>query len=304
MLRRKSEKDAHCRKVEQHIQTLRNLLSGKRVVALDTCVLGELEWDVAPPWFNHFKAMKDDGVRFAIPDLCVGERLECFANADPACLTVMKENWKRMVSRLDSIIWQDLPCLPLRGDLFDIVGIGERGPRIRHERPFTMGTSQELFKCLHDYENSRFDAPEFRMPFEEEMEEVRSKWKDRVLAIRAAASGIPKERLLSNILVRQAREFFFPGGASDIVELPFRFLIDRAYDSSYCNPDLGKRTINDGLDHLILYLTMASVNVCSTDRFFAQARNLGLPQSFCCHTPNTLLEAWEKGALLRVKVQG
>ena len=60
MLRRKSEKDAHCRKVEQHIQALRNMLSGKRVVALDTCVLGELEWDVAPHWFNHFKAMKDD----------------------------------------------------------------------------------------------------------------------------------------------------------------------------------------------------------------------------------------------------
>ena len=208
-----------------------------------------------------------------------------------------------MVSRLDSIIWQDLPCLPLRGDLFDIVGIGERGPRIRRERPFTRCTSQELFKCLHDYENRRFDVPEFRMPFEEEIEEVRSKWKDRVLAIRAAALGIPKERLLPNILVRHAREFF-PGDASDMVELPFRFLIDRAYDSSYCNPDLGKRTKNDGLDYLILYLTMASVNVCSTDRFFVQARSLGLLQSFCCHTPKTLVEAWEKGALSRVKVQG
>ena len=55
---------------------------------------------------------------------------------------------------------------------------------------------------------------------------------------------------------------------------------------------------------LSIYLTKASVTVLSTDRFFTPARVLGLPQSFCCHTPKTLLEAWEKGALPRGKVQG
>ena len=297
MLKGKPEKNEQCRGVEQHIQTLRNLLYGQRVVALDTCILGELEQDMPPAWLKHFQAMRDDGVRFVIPDLCVGERLECFANANPASLPVMKDNWARMASRLDSIIWRDLPCLPLRGDLFDIVGIGKYGLNACRECPFTRCTAQKLYEHFHDYENSRFNSSEYRMSFEEEIEKVRSDWKDKVLVIRAEALGIPQEQLLPYILAKQECAFSFPGDSPEMIELPFRFLVERVCDLSYCSPDLGKRTKNDGLDFQMLYLTMASINVCSMDRFFQMAHELDCARSCCCHSPDTLFSDWQAGSL-------
>lgn len=301
ILKSKLEKDEDRREVEQHIQALRNLLLGQKVVALDTCVLGELEQDKPPVWFNHFQAMSDDGVRFVIPDLCVGERLKCFANANQAYLSMMREKWKRMVSRLDSIIWKALPCLSLRGDLFDIVGIRENGVKGCREHPFTVCKAQKLYEYLHDYENSRYNTPEHLVQFEEAIEIVRKDWKDKVLSFRLGSREISKEQLLSSILVIQARTFSFPEDASEMVELPFRFLIERAYDRSYCNPDLGKRTKNDGLDFQMLYLTTAFINVCSTDRFFHMAHDLGCSRSCCCHTPDTLLWDWKAGNLPTVK---
>lgn len=297
MLKSKPEKSEHCREVEQYIQDFRNLLSGQRVVALDTCVLAELEEDIPPAWFKHFQAMRDDGVRFVIPDLCVGERLECFTKAKSAWFSEMKERWKRMVSRLDSIIWQDLPCLPLRGDLFDIVGIGDDCVNGRRESPFTMCKAQELYEHFHGYENSQYNSHEYLIQFEEAIDIVRNDWKDKVLRIRQAAHNIPKEQLLSFILATQDRTFSFPGGASEMVGLQFRFLVERAYDLSYCNPDLGKRTKNDGLDFLMLYLTMVSINVCSLDRFFHKAHELASAKSCCCHSPNTLFFDWQVDSL-------
>ena len=302
ILKSKLEKDEDCREVEQHIQALRNLLLGQRVVALDTCVLGELEQDKPPAWFNHFQAMSDDGVRFAIPDLCVGERLKCFANANQSYLSTMRGKWKRMVSRLDSIIWKDLPCLPLRGDLFDIVGIGENGVKGCREHPFTVCKSQEHYEYFHDYENSRYKSPEYLVQFDEAIEIVRKDWKDNVLRFRLESRETSKEQLLSAVLVIQARTFSFPEDASQMVELPFRFLIERAYDMSYCNPALGKRTKNDGLDFQMLYLTMAFINVCSTDRFFRMAHDLECVRSCSCHTPGTLLRDWQAGNLPTVKL--
>ena len=303
MLKGKPEKNEHCREVEQHIQELRDLLWGQRVVALDTCVLAELEKEPTPAWFTHFQVMRDDGVRFAIPDLCVGERLRCFDTAPQEYIPMMEERWMKMVLLLDSIIWKDLPCLPLRGDLFDIVGIGEGGLNCCRERPFTKHTAQELYEYFHNYENSRFNSPEYRESFEEEIEKVRNAWKDKVLCIRAADPRIPQKQLLSDILARQACEFCFPGNTSEMVELPFRFLIERAYDQSYCNPDLGKRTQNDGLDFLMLYLTMVSINVCSTDGFFQKAHNLECAKSCCCHSPDTLFLDWQAGNLPIVELQ-
>ena len=297
MFKSKLEKNERCRELEQHIQALRNLLSGQSVIALDTCVLGELEQGVSPTWFERFQLMSESGVRFVIPDLCIGERAECFANANPACLPMMKDNWKRMVSRLDFIIWKDLPCLPLRGDLFDIVGIGGNGIGVRRESPFTKCKAQKLYEHFHDYENSRFNSSEYRMQFEEEIEKVRNDWKDKVLSIRTVVHEISQEQLLSLILAILMRTFSFPCDAPEIVELPLRFLVERAYDQSYCNPDLGKRTKNDGLDFQMLYLTMAFINVCSTDRVFQLAHDLECRRSCCCHTPDTLFLDWQAGNL-------
>ena len=207
-----------------------------------------------------------------------------------------------MVSRLDSIIWKDLPCLPLRGDLFDIVGIGENGVKGCRKHPFTMCKAQKLYEYLHDYENSRCNSPEYLVQFEETIEIVRKDWKDKVLSFRLGVHEISKEELLSSILDIQARTFSFPEDASEMVELPFCFLIERAYDMSYCNPDLKKKKKNDGLDFQMLYLTMAFINVCSTDKFFRMAHDLECERSCSCHTPDTLVGDWQAGNLPTVKL--
>jgi len=290
------------------------LLSGECVVALDTNILDRLEKNSPPTWLPEFQRMKNSGVRFVIPDLCVGERIECFTKACASSIPSMKLKWKQMAKQLDSIIWRDLPCVPLQGDLFDIVGIKERGVTISRQDPFTVCKAKKLYQHLHGYECSLYNVQKYRVPFEEVIDKKRADWIAAIKKIRqllnfdACGDGnghkISKDTLLKLILMVHSANFTFEWLDSSILELPFRFLVERVYDKSYCNPCLGRRHKNDGLDYLILYLTMASVNVCSTDRFFAQARNLGLPQSFCCHTPKTLLEAWGKGALPRVKVQG
>ena len=206
MFKRKSGKDAHCRKIEHHIQELRNLLSGQRVVALDTCVLGELELDMPPLWFKNFQTMRDDGVRFVIPDLCVGERLRCFANANHEYHHMMTEKWRKMVLRLDSIIWKDLPCVPLRGDLFDIVGIQEKDISVCRESPFTKYKARELYDYFHGYENSQFNSPEYRLRFEIEIEKVRDEWKKMIESFRGVARETPKEHVLLKILETQDRK--------------------------------------------------------------------------------------------------
>ena len=300
--------------VQRNVEEIRHLLSGECVVALDTSILDLLEKESEPDWFAEFVEMNNAGVRFVIPDLCVGERIECFAKARPSCIPSMKLKWRTMVLRLDSIIWQELPCLPLRGDLFDLIGIHERdGVFLRHD-PFTISTAKELYKHLHDYEGSRYNAPNYRIPYEDEITRKRSEWVKCILKFRELLktenkSGlvgsfvIEKEPLLKFILRVQEISFSFRGDDSSVLELPFRYLIERIYDPKYCNPNLGRRTKNDGIDFLILHLTMASINVCSTDHFFKCARSLDVTKSSYCHTPETLLKDWRDGVLFRVDLQ-
>lgn len=124
--------------MSQSVIQLRCLLSGNCVVALDTNVLKALEDEPLPKWFGQFAEMREAGVKFSIPELCVGERLNRFEHAEARCLKNMKEEWYRIVSHLDDIIWHDLPCLPLRGDLYDLVGIQEQDKEHVRDKPFSV----------------------------------------------------------------------------------------------------------------------------------------------------------------------
>lgn len=309
----KEDNNKHAQLRDRHVKEIRHLLSGECVVALDTSILDLLEKESEPGWFAEFVEMSNAGVRFVIPDLCVGERIECFAKARSSCIPSMKLKWRTMISRLDYIIWQELPCLPLRGDLFDLIGIHERDVAFSRHDPFTISTAKELYKHLHDYEGSRYNAPNYRVPYEDEIKRKRDEWKRSVLNFRELLKTkdkngregslvIEKERLLKFFLRAQEISFSFRGDNPSVLDLPFRYLIERIYDPKYCNPNLGRRTKNDGIDFLILHLTMASINVCSTDCFFKRARNLYSTKSSCCHAPETLLSDWRNGVLPRVDV--
>ena len=164
--------------MNQSVIQLRKLLFGKCVVALDTNVLIDLEEEKEPAWFRNFVKMRDAGVRFSIPDLCVGERLNRFEHAEAKCFKNMEEGWCRMVSHLDEIIWHDLPCLPLRGDLYDLVGIQERGKERVRDKPFSVERAKELYRFFCDYANSPYNRKEQRYPCIVEFKKVRREWKN------------------------------------------------------------------------------------------------------------------------------
>ena len=65
--------------MDKYINQIRQLLSGQCVVALDTNVLSELEKGT-PEWFGGLVKMREGDVKFVIPDLCIGERLNSYPN--------------------------------------------------------------------------------------------------------------------------------------------------------------------------------------------------------------------------------
>lgn len=294
----------------QYVEQLKQLLTDKIVVALDTNLLSALEKDPLPTWFEEFISMKEAGVRFSIPDLCVGERLNCYKHPNPAYIPLMNKKWQKMVSRLDVIIWKELPCLPLKGNLFDLVDIHESGDQFIRDKKFSINVSLKLYNHLHNYESSSYNAPQYRTCFETESEQERSKWKEWIKSLRESeyTKHMPPEELFSWLLSAHENCFSPQTIIADFFSLPIRFVSERVSDVDY-NPFadhcryMGKRIDpkNDGLDFLMLFLTMLSINVCSFDGFFEQARSLNLPKSFCCHTPETLVAAWRDQALTCVK---
>ncbi len=289
------------------MKQLRKLLSNQCVVALDTNLLSALEKEQPPDWLESFVTISRSGVRFSIPDLCIGERIDSFENADPSFHNAMVGQWQRMASRLDSFIWQELPCLPLRADLFDLMDFHERGVESFRENQFSVGVSKELYSYMNNYENSLFNKSEFRKPFLEDIERERCKWKSYVESIRKEADAKTKEQILSSYLSEIDDSFASLAVSSTLLELPIRFAVERAFDPEY-DPCAKKckykgtkiKPKNDGLDYQLLYLTMLSVNVCAYDGFFEEARCLGMTGSNCCHSPETLIDEWGKGVLPHV----
>ena len=116
-----------------------------------------------------------------------------------------------------------------------------------------------------------------------------------------------KEQLFSWMLSRHEANFVPHDKITDLLKLPIRFVVERVSDPDY-DPYAKKchyqgveiKPKNDGLDYHILYLTMLSINICSFDGFFQQARSLNLPRCCCCYSPETLFEAWHHGDLPKV----
>lgn len=293
--------------MNQTIKELRQLLYGECVVALDTNVLINLEEKDEPAWFKDFVKMREAGVKFSIPDLCIGEIITRFECAEPKYLPNMKDEWLRMMSRLNYIIWRELPCLPLRGDLYDLFGIKESGKKyLVRTRPFSVERAKELYRFLGDYESSQYNTVPYRAPIIDEFKKVRREWKDEIVKGREKAKGKTIEEVCEGRLAELESAFTAPVKVSSLFELPVRlsaeFALNRDYkptddDDISCLQGRKKKPSNDGLDYQILYLTMASINVCSCDGFFLRARKLGLSRSCCCHNPETIFKEWEKRTL-------
>ena len=269
--------------MDKYINQIRQLLSGQCVVALDTNVLSELEKGT-PEWFGGLVKMREGDVKFVIPDLCIGERLNSYERADAKCLEDMKLKWRMMVSQLDKIIWKDFPCVPLRGELYDLVGIKERDkeePYIR-ERPLTVDGAKELNRFLCGYENSQFNVKHSRDLIITEFKKVRHDWKCCILRKREKWEGKSVKEMCDEQMAELEAAFEAPIGISNLFELPVRVAAERVHDVRYNPTDdedvnyptkKNKTACNDGLDYAILFLVMASVNVCSCDGFLrAQGR--------------------------------
>ena len=295
--------------MSQSVIQLRCLLSGNCVVALDTNVLKALEDEPLPKWFGQFAEMREAGVKFSIPELCVGERLNRFEHAEARCLKNMKEEWYRMVSHLDDIIWHDLPCLPLRGDLYDLVGIQEQDKEHVRDKPFSVERAQELYRFLYDYANSPYNRKEQREPCIEEFKKVRREWKEWILDWRKKSSGKSVKEMYDGHMSELESTFTSPLEIVSLFELPVRFAAECAHDHRYfptddddcCCQEKNVKPSNDGLDYAILFLTMASINICSFDRLFKRVGGMkGFCRSCCCHKPETIYDKWHEGNLPRV----
>lgn len=315
------------------ISQLRNLLFGEHVVALDTNILSDLEKEPAPCWFRQFVEMRNAGVKFSIPDVCIGEHLESYDHPPDD----MKGRWERMASRLNAFIWQDLPCLPMRGVIYELVGIQQKddGADCDHNQ-FSCKISKILYEYFINYDSSPYNKTECRERFKMEVAKSRFHWKELIASLRKDGIWEPEqltkglmERLseqtkvqLSKQKISQLTEVFkgkrkeqlcelmllsykrdFP--SVDIVNrltLPYRFAIEHASDLEY--DPLAKHCRyrghrveprNDGVDYQILLLTMASINICSNDEsFFHRVRDLNHTKSCCCHTPDSLCEVWNQ----------
>ena len=277
------------------------------MVALDTNILSALEDE--PVWFGQFVEMREAGVKFSIPDLCVGERLNRFEHVAPSCHEKMKDGWHRMVPCLDAIIWHDLPCLPLRGDLCDLVGIRERGCEHVRENPFSVERAKELYQFLCDYANSPYNRKGQRDSCIKEFKKVRREWKGWILDWRERSKGKSTEEMCNEYVSDLEAGLVAPEGISQLFELPVRFAAECAHDSRYCPTDddyccrhnKKLKPSNDGLDYAILYLTMASINICSCDKLFKRVGGMkNFARSCCCHRPETIYDEWYRGKLPHV----
>ncbi len=317
---------------DRHVEEIRHLLSGECVVALDTNILSALEKEPEPCWYRQFMEMSKAGVKFSIPEVCIGEHLECYNNP----INDIREKWGNMVSKLNAIIWHEFPCLPMRGALYELVGIQQNDDESDCCcDQFTCVTSRELYEYFINYDSSPYNKPECRARFENEVEKACCYWKELIASLRK--DGIWETEQLSNCLMRclteeQTARLSAQGAAQlelveklktiqkkqlcdsllrdwrrhfssvDIVDrlaLPFCFAIEHAsdldYDSSAKHCRYRGHRIeprNDGVDYQILLLTMPSINICSYDGFFQRAHDLELKKSCSCYTPDSLCGEW------------
>lgn len=317
--------------MNQSVNQLRKLLSHEYVVALDTNILSALEKEIEPCWFSQFVEMCEVGVKFSIPDVCIGEHLESYDQPP----SDMKEKWERMASRLNAFIWQDFPCLPMRGAIYELVGIQQKddGADCDHDQ-FSCEISKMLYEYFINYDSSPYNKTEYRERFKKEVAKARSHWGELIASLRKDRIWEPeqltkclmeylteqnksqlsnqkisqltrefkeirKEQLCKLMLLSYQRDF----PSVDIVNrltLPYRFAIEHASDLEYdpltehCRYR-GRRVKpkNDGVDYQILLLTMASINICSNDEsFFHRVRDLNHTKSCCCYTPDCLGGGW------------
>ena len=313
------------------ITQLRNLLFNKYVVALDTNILSALEKDTEPCWFRQFVGMREAGVKFSIPDVCIGEHLESYDQPP----NDMKGKWERMASRLNAFIWQDFPCLPMRGVIYELVGIQQKddGVDCDHDQ-FSCEISKLLYEYFINYDSSPYNKSEYRERFKNEVAKARSHWKELIASLRKEGiwepeqltkglmeclpeqkkvqlskkkmsqltevfKGIRKEQLCKLMLLSYERDFPSVGIVNRLT-LPYRFAIEHASDLEYDPLEehcryRGHRVKpkNDGVDYQILLLAMASINICSKDEsFFHRVRDLNHTKSCCCYTPYSLCGSW------------
>ena len=318
--------------MNQNVNQIRRLLSGKCVVALDINILSALEKEPEPCWFRQFVEMGKAGVKFSIPDVCIGEHLECYDNP----INDIREKWENMASKLNAIIWHELPCLPMRGDLFRLVGINENNEEWDVcYNDFSCDISKALYDYFIDYTNSPYNKPEYRARFKNEVEKVRCRWTKLIAGLRKdgiwetaqlsnclmsclteeqtarlSAQGIAQLELVEKLksiqkkqlcdsMLRDWRQHFSSADIVDRLALPFCFAIEHAsdleYDSSAKHCRYRGHRIkprNDGVDYQILLLTMASINICSFDGFFQRVHDLNLTKSCSCYTPESLCGGW------------
>ena len=212
----------------------------------------------------------------------------------------MKKKWRTMALRMESIVWQELPCLPTRGDLYDLMNLNILESPFIRANPFSVETSREMYYLFRDYPNSQYNRSEFRKPFIDESNKTQHQWKNYIASIRQEMNSKSKEQICFEYLSEIDKTFFSLALPSSLMELPIRFAVEKAYDPEY-DPTLqhcrfnGRRVnpTNDGLDYHLLYLTILPVNICSRDdTFFDLARSLNLERSCCCYNPALLIDAW------------
>ena len=115
------------------------------------------------------------------------------------------------------------------------------------------------------------------------------------------------KKMYDNHMSELKSTFVSPADILSLFKLPVRFAAECAHDSRYlptdddcCHREEKVGPSNDGLDYAILFLTMASINICSHDRLFKRVGCMKFHRSCCCHKPETIYAVWHKGRLPHV----
>ena len=282
-----------------------SILAGSPIVALDTCTFANFK--NPNKYHTQFLELKNKGVRFVIPDVCIGEAMDSFNDEDSGASRENRyERWEKMAYWMPRYVWEEFPVFPTNAPLFRAAQIFERTPlraNIGNGIPFTAGYSRQLFRHFLEYaaaERAGRNLP--RTPFDESKKNAQQLWRNHCEDVRKVAhNGDSHAKLagnkedvgnLKNDLQKYHDNCFSSRPAvskkmDGILEYQ-AWLFLRGRESYNAN---SSKKDNDGIDYNVLLQMILPAYVCSDDQFFTNYhKNVSSFQKDWCMTPAELFK--------------
>lgn len=283
-----------------------SIISGSPIVALDTCTFANFKNSNAHKYHALFLDLKNQGVRFVVPDVCIGEAMGVFNDEN---LQVSRENrydmWGRMAYWMHRYIWKEFPVFPTNTHLFRAARVFEKSTHpadVGRDIPFTAGYSRQLFKHFLEYaeaEKAGRNLPITR--FDESLEPARQLWRKHCEDVREVAhdgrgssgkyAGRKEDVAELKVKLQKYHDDVFSSSPPVSIKMDgileyqaWLFLRNRESYNANSN-----RNENDGIDYNVLLQMILPAYVCSDDHFFVNYReNVSSFQRGWCITPTEL----------------